>query len=221
MIPNEAIANPKPARLGGNAEVNDETRAMQHSEERLHGLLLGVMRERVTLKDGRRLADLPAAEAAGYDDRLRGLFSEAPRKARKLVVEEALARMPEAERQKMFDRYREEILTEAMEKALREGLALAQEGGDPEAFYVTLAGLYGWGDANGEPTHYIARKLARWEHAVKALALLKESDPDHHAHLCREMKLLGPYWDRPGVTKEQAVAAYNADHPDAPLSILK
>jgi hypothetical protein len=223
MIPNETVANLKQARaqLGGNVEVNEERRAAQRSEERLYELLLEVVRERVWLKDGRRLADLLPGEAAGYDNRLREMFSEAPPNARKLLVEEALGRMPEAERQKMFDRYMEGIVAEAMEKALGEELALARQGGDPEAFYVTLAGLYGWGDADGEPAHYIGRHLARWAHAVKALAFLKRSDPDHYAHLSHEMKVLRSYWDRPGVTKEQAVAAYNADHPDAPLPILK
>jgi hypothetical protein len=81
-------------------------------------------------------------------------------------------------------------------------------------FEVILAGLYTLDDQR-----YMPVEFARWEHAVQALAFLKEDDPDHHAHLAREMELLKPYWDRPGVTKEQAVATYNADHPDARLSI--
>jgi hypothetical protein len=57
----------------------------------------------------------------------------------------------------------------------------------------------------------IAKRYARWEHALDALALMEE-EGDHEAAalLRREMELLEPYWNQPGVTKEQAVAAFHA-----------
>jgi hypothetical protein len=61
----------------------------------------------------------------------------------------------------------------------------------------------------------IAKRKATWEHAHRALAYFDEQrDDDGYQQLEEEMALLEPYWNRPGVTKEQAVAAYFDDHPD-------
>jgi hypothetical protein len=61
----------------------------------------------------------------------------------------------------------------------------------------------------------IAIRFARWEHAQRALELMEEGDDEAGAaDLRREMELLRPYWNRPGVTKEQAVEAYYRDYPE-------
>jgi hypothetical protein len=55
----------------------------------------------------------------------------------------------------------------------------------------------------------IAKRYAHWEHALEALAFMKkEGDAEGAALERREMELLEPYWNKPGVTKEQAVAAF-------------
>ena len=64
----------------------------------------------------------------------------------------------------------------------------------------------------------IARRFALWEHAKSALELMEaEGDRDAAARLRREMDALRPFWSKPGVTKEQAVAAYiQAEGPPPP-----
>jgi len=55
----------------------------------------------------------------------------------------------------------------------------------------------------------IAIRKARWEHALEALRVMDEEGQHEAAtRLRHEMKLLEPYWNKPGVTKEQAVAAF-------------
>jgi hypothetical protein len=62
----------------------------------------------------------------------------------------------------------------------------------------------------------IAKRQATWQHALRALTYFGEQmDDDGYDQLKGEMTLLESYWNRPGVTKEQAVAAYFADHLDA------
>jgi hypothetical protein len=57
----------------------------------------------------------------------------------------------------------------------------------------------------------IAVRYARWEHAQSALALYEEEgDWERAARMRKEMALLEPYWKQPGVTKEEAVAAFYA-----------
>jgi hypothetical protein len=86
----------------------------------------------------------------------------------------------------------------------------------PDKVFVTLWGVYAL-DADRR----IAKRYARWEHAREALTFREQTEGDNHTHLAWEMTVLGLYWARPGVTKEEAVAAYNADHPDATLDAYK
>jgi hypothetical protein len=61
----------------------------------------------------------------------------------------------------------------------------------------------------------VAKRKATWEHAHRALAYFEEQrDDDGYQQLEKEMALLEPYWNCPGVTKEYAVVEYFFDHPD-------
>jgi hypothetical protein len=94
-------------------------------------------------------------------------------------------------------------------------LALESYGTELDAEMICF-NLYG--DYALDDDRRVAKRLARWQHAQEM-----RTGPFKDAfgpHLGREMELLAPYWDRPDVTKEQAVAAYHADHPGEPLRTL-
>jgi hypothetical protein len=58
----------------------------------------------------------------------------------------------------------------------------------------------------------IARRHAQWVHALQALEVFEaRGEPREAMELALEMQLLRPYWNRPGVTKEQAAAAFDED----------
>jgi hypothetical protein len=61
----------------------------------------------------------------------------------------------------------------------------------------------------------IGKRHAKLEHMESALALLEAQGRDDEAvHLRREIELLRPYLET-GMNKEDAVAAYYRDHPEA------
>jgi hypothetical protein len=64
----------------------------------------------------------------------------------------------------------------------------------------------------------IAMRFARWEHAQKAVAYWEKEGREELAACYRwEMQHLAPYWNKPGVTKEQAVAAFREARSSAGL----
>jgi hypothetical protein len=61
----------------------------------------------------------------------------------------------------------------------------------------------------------IAKRLGTLEQAEEALAVYEhEGQEDAARKLRKEIDHLRPYWQHPGVTREQAVAAYHIDHPE-------
>lgn len=62
---------------------------------------------------------------------------------------------------------------------------------------------------------HIAKRPATLEQVEEALAAYEHGGQEYAAReLRKEIDLLRPYWQHPGVTKEQAVAAYHVDHPE-------
>jgi hypothetical protein len=76
----------------------------------------------------------------------------------------------------------------------------------------------------GEPkvptgSHVLASTWKAIEFFVQSLR--EEGNEDAARRWEEEMERLRPYWDRPGVTLEEALAAFSADHPDAPVKPKK
>jgi hypothetical protein len=55
----------------------------------------------------------------------------------------------------------------------------------------------------------IAMRYAVWEHALEALAYYEKTGKEKSAEFLRwEMDQLRPYWQKPGVTKEDAIIEF-------------
>lgn len=116
---------------------------------------------------------------------------------------ESLALELEDLRDDAFDSFVDSI----SEKVDREEGSLGRDTNQRSLF--DMDGEYRLGD-----TRRIAKRLAHIEHADAAMAIKQRNAAAVMESLARDLEELGrlrPYWG-PGVTKEQAIAAYKSDH---------